>query len=78
MSADGGSNVTKASVVSVTQVALLERMTSPALRRYADNEMTVFWFAGIVIAVTAGGALVEVAAALTEVGEITVARISTV
>lgn len=78
MSAEGGSNVIKAPVDSVTQVALLEMMTSEALRRYAAKDMTVFWFAGIVIAVTAGAALVEVAAALTEVGEITVTRIVTV
>lgn len=75
MRAAGGSKMTSPRTVveMVAKTASAERMTSSPLRRYAVKDMTVFWFAGIMMAVTAGTAL-EVAVARAELGPMTVTR----
>lgn len=59
------------------KVALLDRITSAELCKYDAKEMSVFWLAGIVIAVMLGAAL-EVAVALAELDPMTVTRTSIV
>lgn len=75
MSAVGGSRVTWPDTVveMVAKVALAERIVSAGLFKYDVKDMTVFWFAGIVIAVILGAAL-EVAVALAELDPMTVTR----
>lgn len=78
ISTAGGSKVTWSRPEIVTQVALLDRISSAALLRYAAKDRTVFWPAGIVIAVILGATLDEVGEAIAEVGPITVTSSATV